>query len=288
MVAMTADSSATAFYLGTHRPYWLPLTDVPLFVSAVTLRKRARCPKACGPWAQDSGGFSQLQAHGAWTGSDNVYAAETNAWADQAGRSPDFAACRDMMCEPFMLDKTGLTIRDHQLWTIESYLNLVRLAPWIRWLPVVQGWHADDYREHVEMYRSAGVDLRELARVGVGSVCRRQATKEGAEIICAVADLGIKVHAFGVKVEGLRLFGHRIASADSMAWSFIARKRRLLLDSCIGKGHANCANCMTWALEWHRTRILKRPPMHAERCLRPSGNRRTSVRREPEQMEMWS
>ncbi len=246
------------FYLGTHRPYWLPLTDVPLFVSAVTLRKQRRCQKARGPWAQDSGGFSQLQAHGAWTGSDNVYAAETNAWADQAGRPPDFAACRDMMCEPFMLEKTGLTIRDHQLWTIESYVNLCALAPWINWLPVVQGWHADDYRAHVEMYREAGIDLRELARVGVGSVCRRQATKEGAEIIMAVADLGIRVHAFGVKVEGIKLFGDKIASADSMAWSFVARRRGLLLDSCRGGAHKNCANCMSWAMEWHRTRILKK------------------------------
>jgi len=246
---------AMVFYLGTHRPYWLPLTDVPLFVSAVTLRRRRRCPKAKGRWAIDSGGFSQLQVHGRWTGSDNVYAAEVSAWADQAGSPPDFAACRDMMCEPFMLERTGLAIRDHQLWTIESYTNLVRIAPWISWLPVVQGWHLDDYERHVEMYADAGVDLRTLDRVGVGSVCRRQATREGAAIITGVAALGIRVHAFGVKSDGLRLFGDRIASADSMAWSFVARRRKIQMPECVGGKHKNCANCLAWALEWHRTRI---------------------------------
>lgn len=271
------------FYLGTHRPYWLPLTDVPLFVSAVTLRKRRRCPKAKGRHAQDSGGFSELQAHGHWTGSDNVYAAETNAWADQAGSEPDFAACRDWMCEPFMLAKTGLTIRDHQLRTIESYVNLCALAPWIKWLPVVQGWHADDYRAHVEMYDEAGINLRELARVGVGSVCRRQGTREGAEIIRTVAGMGIRVHAFGVKVDGLKLFGDAIASADSMAWSFVARRRNILLEACRGGTHKNCANCMRWAMEWHRTRICKLPA--AERVVDCSLHTRPAV---GEQLELFA
>jgi hypothetical protein len=263
----------TDFYLGTHRPSWLPLTDVPLFVSDVTLRGRRTTPKAKGRWAKDSGGFSQLQAHGAWTGSDAEYAIGTLRQADQAERMPDFAACRDMMCEPFMLEKTGLTIRDHQMWTIESYCNLVALAPSVPWLPVVQGWQTDDYRSHVEMYADAGVDLRELARVGVGSVCRRQATKEGAGIILAVAELGIRVHAFGVKVEGLKLFGNSIASADSMAWSFIARRRGMLLEACQGQNHKNCANCFRWAIEWHRTRIQKLPPTTREICSKIRGVR---------------
>ena len=81
-------------------------------------------------------------------------------------------------------------------------MNLCALAPWIAWLPVILGWHVNQTtdRAHVEMYREAGVELRELARVGVGSICRRQATREGAEIIVAMAGLGIRVHAFGVKV----------------------------------------------------------------------------------------
>ena len=165
---------------------------------------------------------------------------------------PDFAAIRDWMCEPHMLAKTGLTVAEHQARTIESYANLTAIAPQIPWLPVVQGWRVDDYRSHVEQYRAAGFDLRPSERVGVGSVCRRQATHEGAAIMRAVAELGIRVHAFGVKVDGLALIGDMVASADSMAWSFVARRRRIKLDGC---EHATCANCLRWALEWRRTRI---------------------------------
>lgn len=240
------------FYLGTHMPSWLGRTAVPLFVSAVRLRARPRFRRASGPVAYDSGGFSQLQAHGSWTSDDRTYAGEVTGWAEESGM-PDFAAIRDWMCEPQMLARTGKTVADHQSLTIESYSNLIAIAPHIPWLPVVQGWHVDDYLSHVEQYAAAGFDLRACARVGVGSVCRRQGTREGAAIIRAVADLGIRVHAFGVKVDGLALFGDRIVSADSMAWSYAARRQRIRMQGC---PHATCANCMRWALEWHRTRIV--------------------------------
>lgn len=239
------------FYLGTHEPSWLHRTDVPLFVSAVRLRLRRTFQKAKGRMAFDSGGFSELQVHGKWTVAARQYAEEMRCWAEEIGM-PDFAAIQDWMCEPHMLAKTGKTVAEHQKLTIESYATLRQLAPEIPWLPVLQGWQPDDYESHVERYRTAGFDLAKLPRVGVGSVCRRQGTFDGARIIHRVADLGIKIHAFGVKVDGLALYGDRIASADSMTWSFIARKRRIRLPGCT---HSTCANCFTWAHEWHRTRI---------------------------------
>lgn len=243
------------FYLGTHMPSWLPLTAVPLFVSAVRLRARPGYRRASGRWALDSGGFSELQLHGRWTVDAKTYASEVRQWAAEVGM-PDFAAIQDWMCEPFMLAKTGRSVAEHQARTVASFADLRAIAPEIPWLPVVQGWQVDDYRAHVEQYAAAGFDLRSMDRVGVGSVCRRQGTKEGASIVCAMADLGIKVHAFGVKVDGLALFGDRIASADSMTWSFIARRRKVRLDGCT---HRTCANCLRWALEWYRTRIEERP-----------------------------
>jgi hypothetical protein len=45
----------------------------------------------------------------------------------------------------------------------------------------------------------------------------------------------------------------RIASADSMAWSYVARRRKVKLDGCT---HATCSNCMRWAIDWYRTRIV--------------------------------
>lgn len=242
------------FYLGTHMPSWLELTDVPLFVSAVRLRARGRWP-AKGRWALDSGGFSMLQKAGEWTGDDLTYAGEVDDWIDEVGE-PDFATPRDWMCEREMLARTRKTIAEHQALTIESYVNLKAYKPHIPWMPVLQGWHPDDYRAHVEQYATAGIDLRLQPRVGVGSVCRRQGTHEGARVIRTVAAMGIRVHAFGVKVDGLRLYGDVIASADSMAWSYVARKRKIRLQGCHHPRKAKtCSSCITWALEWHRTRI---------------------------------
>lgn len=240
------------FYLGTHELSWLRRTDVPLFISAVRLRKRRTYPRARGRVAFDSGGFSELQLHGRWTVDDATLAAEVRCWAAEVGM-PDFAAIRDWMCEPFMLAKTGLTIADHQALTIESLANLRAIAPEIPWMPVLQGWQCDDYLDHAEQYYAAGFDLTLEPIVGVGSICRRQGTSQAARIIRAVTLQRIRIHAFGVKTNGLRLFGDWIASADSMAWSFAARREKRLMPGCAG--HKNCANCLRWALEWRRSRI---------------------------------
>lgn len=72
----------------------------------------------------------------------------------------------------------------------------------------------------------------------------------------AVAGRGIRVHAFGVKSDGLKLFGDVIASADSMAWSYVARKRPIRM---AGHTHVNCGNCYEWALTW-RARMLSQLP----------------------------
>lgn len=242
------------FYLGTHEPTWLTRSPVPLFISAVRLRARCKhkLPKAVVRWALDSGGFSELSLHGRWTIDPEQYAAEVIRWALEIGML-DWAAIQDWMCEPHILAKTGKTVLEHQRLTIDSLITLRRLAPQISWVPVLQGWSISDYQRHVEMYRDAGVDLTSEAIVGVGSVCRRQGTKEGAAIMRTIHKLGISVHAFGIKTQGLHVFGDRIASADSMAWSFVARKREIRLPGC---AHKTCGNCYDFAMKWHHDLIL--------------------------------
>jgi hypothetical protein len=83
-------------------------------------------------------------------------------------------------------------------------------------------------------------------------VCRRQSTGQIAVIVTTLAALGLRLHGFGIKTSGLHLYGHQLASADSMAWSYAAR-RAPALPGCTG--HRNCANCLTYAAAW-RTRIL--------------------------------
>jgi hypothetical protein len=256
------------FYLGTHQPHWLESAalprDVNLFISHRRLAGRVRLPKARVGWALDSGGFSELSMFGGWRTSPTEYVAAVHRYDEEIG-SLGWAAPQDWMCEPFMLAKTGLTVEEHQRRTVSNFLELRRLWQAIEpdcalrglpehfvFMPVLQGWQLSDYLRCAGMYADAGINLSEFPVVGVGSVCRRQATGEIGDVFEALSTLDIAMHGFGVKKAGLRSYGHFLSSADSMAWSFEAR-RSARLDGC--EGHRNCANCLRYALAW-RDRVL--------------------------------
>ena len=236
------------FYLGAHMPVWLSRTVVPLFVSAVRLRGRKRYPRAMGRWALDSGGFSELSMHGDWTISAAQYANEATLWADEIG-GLDWCAIQDWMCEPDMLRKTGLSIEEHQRRTVASYLDLMMLAPDMPWVPVIQGWSMGEYEDCIELYEQHGVDLTKLPTVGVGSICRRQASMRASMLLAQINYMGIRAHAFGLKrtgLESLYQLDVDIASADSMAWSYHARAEKN------GK-----QNDLGFALEWREEMLAK-------------------------------
>lgn len=235
------------FYLGTHHAFWLGSAGVPLFVSRRALLHRPTRRRAIAPWALDSGGFTEL-ARGGWDISPREYIAQVRGWRDNLG-SMLWAAPQDWMCEPSMLQHTGLTIAEHQRRTVTNYLELRSIAPDVPWVPVLQGWSEADYMRCADAYEAAGVQLAELPLVGVGTVCRRQHTHEAAEIIDACATRAPRLHGFGFKIQGLARC--KLASADSLAWSYNARRNPPLP----GHRHKHCNNCMEWALQW-RERAL--------------------------------
>jgi hypothetical protein len=234
------------FFMGTHltSQAWFNL-GVPLFVSHKRLSDRRSFPRAVSPWALDSGAFSELDKYHRWESFDeSEYASSVEFYQREIGLL-EWAAPMDWMCEPFMLEKTGLTIEDHQRLTVDNYLRLrERLGATI--IPVLQGWQRDDYLRCWEKYSQAGVTLEDQHTVGLGSVCRRQGTSEADSIVRAL--LPLKLHGFGVKTLGLHKFGHLLTSADSMSWSFVARREQLQLPGCVT--HINCANCHRWAMKW--------------------------------------
>lgn len=242
------------FYLGSHQPHWLWLVGRPLFISRRTLVKRKGLAPCGTTWALDSGGFSELSLFGEWQTPREQYSAEITRWADEIG-GLDWAACQDWMCEPFMLERTGKTIEEHQRLTIESFLYLRARHPIVA--PVLQGWTLPDYVAHHRMYESAGVDFLAEPVVGVGSVCRRQASDEVAEIMRELWSAGLSLHGFGLKLIGLKKAAYYLHSADSLAWSFSAR-RAPPLEGC---PHKNCANCIKYALSWEE-RVRK----EVEKC----------------------
>jgi hypothetical protein len=236
------------FYLGTRQTEWLERTEVPLFVSATRLRIRRR-PVAVGVWALDSGAFTEIDKHGRWTIPAKQFADEVRQWSTSIG-GMQWAAIMDWMCEPFATRKTGLSVVEHQRRTLASYQELTTLAPEIPWAPVIQGFRVGEYIDHVEQYYDAGLNLKALPVVGVGSVCRRQGTIEVVEIFQALYGLGLRnLHGFGLKTLGLPGCAQYLASADSMAWSYQARKQKIRLEGCV---HQTCGNCIKWAIQWRR------------------------------------
>jgi hypothetical protein len=257
--------SDLTFYLGTHRPTWLwTVTGVPLFPTFGELRKRKTpFPRATTRWALDSGGFTELKKHGRWTISPEEYVAFVRRCRDELG-SLDWASPQDWMCEPWIIEGgthngqhyigTGLSVAEHQARTVENYLHLTDLAPDLPFIPVLQGWEMSDYFAHADAYSAAGVDLSTVPIVGIGSVCRRQATGQIADIFDHLRAYGLSMHGFGVKTAGLSMYADNLVSADSLAWSYGARQdARAGIRHCAKK---TCANCLHYALSW-RERVLR-------------------------------
>ena len=239
------------FYLGTHMPHWLTKPGAPfLFVSHRRLHRRTTMPRAETRWALDSGGFTELSMHGEWRTTPDEYIADCNRYTNEIGRL-DWIAPQDWMCEPFMLAKTGLTVAQHQQNTITNYLTLRTLDADLPIIPVLQGWDLADYLSHIDQYAAVGVDLHAERVVGLGSVCRRQATAEIGELVANISATGIRFHGFGVKGAGIRRYGWALASADSMSWSFRGRR----INPCPHSGVKSCANCYPHALEWRAKAI---------------------------------
>ncbi|AEL19734.1 queuine tRNA-ribosyltransferase [Mycobacterium phage Kratio] len=250
------------FYLGTHEPSWLRTAGVPLFVSHRRLsRLRTALPVAAEKWALDSGGFSELSMFGGWKTTAGEYVAAVKRYDDEIGRL-EWAAPMDWMCEPDMIARTGLSVVEHQRRTVANYVDLC--GRWadvsdteVPFMPVLQGYAVEDYLRCMDMYAAAGVDLTRVPLVGVGSVCRRQHTDEIRAVFEAILsrDPGLPVHGFGVKSLGLRVYGDLLTTADSMGWSYNARKNAPLA----GCTHKSCSNCMAWALRWRKNIVGTAP-----------------------------
>lgn len=257
------------WYLGIHRPNWLErqeLAEVPVFITRRVF-PRVTFPVAIGPYAIDSGGFTELQKFGEWTITAAEYVAFLRRVWNETGRF-DFAAPMDWMCEPWVIEGgwhegrqyagTHLPVSEHQQLTVDNYLELRDLAPDLPIIPVLQGWMVTDYLRCADMYAAAGVDLATAPLVGLGSLCRRQNTDEAAEIIDALRDYGVgRLHGFGFKIEGLKRTWWQIETADSMSWS----KDGSHAGPCVHPPYARGfqpqseANCLPYALAWRKAHI---------------------------------
>jgi len=210
------------FFAGIHRPNKADAVPAAMLSFNVLQSRRSEFP--VNDWIMDSGAFTTVTKYGGYTESVEVYADVIRRFAGCGNLLA--AVSQDFMCEQFVLDRTGLTVAEHQRLTIERYDDLVAVdTAGVYIMPVLQGYEPSEYADHVRQY---GDRLAAGAWVGVGSVCKRNANPGSVvavlEAIAAVRP-DLELHGFGVKITALRNERVRnlFASSDSMAWSFAAR-----------------------------------------------------------------
>lgn len=209
------------FFTGLHHPSDAHRFD-HAFVSANRLWER-RSDFQVNQWIMDSGAFSEILQHGKYRSERSVdeYAKQVLRWK-RCGIMRR-AVTQDYMCEPDMLERTGMSVAEHQRLTIDRYLALHALCGEII-MPCLQGQVIDDYVQHLAMY---GDILSPGAWVGVGSVCKRKNENYIGAILRSILQVrpDLRLHGFGLKISALRCADvwDMLYSADSMAWSYAAR-----------------------------------------------------------------
>jgi hypothetical protein len=208
------------FYIGLHHPSdaWPFLRSM---ISVNTIRDR-KGPFRVNDWIMDSGAFTEISTYGRWRSEPDEYAEQINRWKRNGKMLA--AVSQDLMCEPFIVAKSGLTIAEHQTVTIERYARLICLTD-VYVMPVLQGYSPESYASHVHEYGSL---LKHGQWVGVGSVCKHNSNPDRIEdVLLAIKTQrpDLRLHGFGLKIQALQRPTVRalLHSSDSMAWSYAAR-----------------------------------------------------------------
>ena len=211
------------FYTGVHQLSLIKFVD-KAFISVNILRKGNRKSFfEVSDWIMDSGAFTEISNYGNFRFTVDEYAGWINKFKDCGNL--ELAVSQDYMCEPFILNKTGLSIQDHQRLTINRYDDLVKMSR-VKIMPVLQGYKPEDYVSHIKQY---GNRLKKEMRVGVGSVCKRNSKPSSIiEVLTLIKSErpDLRLHGFGVKVTSLSdpQVSSLLYSSDSMAWSYAARR----------------------------------------------------------------
>lgn len=248
------------FFTGLHQPSDAKHFDAA-FISVNRLRQR-KSPMTAGDWIMDSGAFTEISTHGHYRHNVAEYAAEIRRWATNGSGRLLAASAQDWMCEDVVLKRAAIAegtlaappcfdhasphsfrklakwpwayegqgarqLDLHQLRTIDRFDELrAEDTAGAYILPVLQGFAPGDYVRHLEMY---GDRLTPGMWVGVGSVCKRNGKPEQvAAVLLAIKEArpDLRLHGFGLKTTALAhpLVRSLLETADSMAWSFNARK----------------------------------------------------------------
>lgn len=246
------------FYVGisslTH------IKDVPkyfMFSTNRLLKRKSKINNLNKEWILDSGGYTQLLLNGKYTFTIDDYIKIITL------QEPDYYVSMDWMCEPWMMEKTGKNIKHHLRKTIENHTKIKEIYDGnSKLMGVIQGYRKEDYLKCIDDLKAYGLIERYM---GIGTLCRRQATEEAMEIISLIKSnlpSWVKLHGFGIKTLAFKKKQvlDMLYSADSHSWSFEGRRlcRRIVNEDgdcecdgekCFSKAK-NCANCGRYMKHW--------------------------------------
>lgn len=211
------------FFTGMHHPH--NAGKVPAAFVSVHALERRRSGFPVRRWVLDSGAFTTLAKHGGYPSPPSDYAFHIRRFRNNGKLLA--AVTQDYMCEPMMLEKTGLTIRQHQTLTVSRYDELISCdVGGVPIMPVLQGYSPEEYLDHLADY---GERLKLRHWVGVGSVCKRNSNPDSIlQVLLGIksARPDLRLHGFGVKRTALEhpIVRRLFFSTDSMAWSYAARR----------------------------------------------------------------
>lgn len=193
------------------------------FISVNRLKRR-KSDFEVNDWIMDSGGFNEISRYGEYRDNVETYAALIDRWSRCGNLLA--AVAQDYIVSPPTLKKTGKTVSELQKMSVDRYNALLRVVEGRHYImPVIHGITPEDYVEHLRMY---GDRFRPGMYIGVGSLVKISAKPDivGPILKAIRAERpDLKLHAFGVKLTGLKDQGVRdeIVTSDSMAWAFAAR-----------------------------------------------------------------
>ena len=219
--------NAPRFIPGLHQPADVQKSPKLQTAFLSINRIRGRQKPIPGVHIIDSGAFRELEEFGAYRHEPAEYAAELRRLHEAGIVRIEVAVAQDYMCEPFMLAKTGLTVAEHQRLTIERYDALLAERLPFPIMPVLQGYDPAEYVAHLRAY---GDRLTRGMWVGVGSVCKRNGNPTAILAVLGAIKAerpDLRLHGFGLKTTSLLdpRIRELLYSADSMAWSFAARRQ---------------------------------------------------------------
>ena len=174
----------------------------------------------------DSGGFYSSMTSRKYIRTDDEYLQYVEKIM------PDYFALRDYPCEPELLKKHGLTVKQNIQRTVDNHITLLDMLPNYcinaQPVPVIQGWEASDYIDCIDAFQDQGLMSNYMA---IGSVCRRTAVRNIQKIIVSVRDAipsWIRLHGFGIKLTALKDLAiyNALYSVDSGAWDYQARWKK--------------------------------------------------------------